>query len=54
MSAGKDVFGDRKAAGPPQPFFHSRWVSAPVHVRDLGMQAVLSRAGTEGHPDLRG
>jgi glutamate N-acetyltransferase/amino-acid N-acetyltransferase len=41
MSAGKDVFGDRPigdrlAAGPPQPFFHSRWVPAPGHVRDLG------------------
>ncbi len=36
MSAGKDVFGDRLAEGPPQPFFHSRWVPAPEHVRDLG------------------
>ncbi len=36
MSAGKDVFGDRVAAGPPRPFFHSRWVPAPAHVRDLG------------------
>ena len=36
MSAGKDVFGDRPAQGPPQPFFHSRWVPAPAHVRDLG------------------
>jgi glutamate N-acetyltransferase/amino-acid N-acetyltransferase len=36
VSAGKDVFGDRTASGPPQPFFHSRWVSAPAHVRDLG------------------
>jgi glutamate N-acetyltransferase / amino-acid N-acetyltransferase len=36
VSAGKDVFGDRPAAGPPRPFFHSRWVSAPAHVRDLG------------------
>jgi glutamate N-acetyltransferase / amino-acid N-acetyltransferase len=36
MSAGKDVFGDRTAAGPPQPFFHSRWVPAPEHVSDLG------------------
>jgi glutamate N-acetyltransferase/amino-acid N-acetyltransferase len=41
MSAGKDVFGDRKAAGPPQPFFHSRWVAAPAHVRDLGPDAGL-------------
>ena len=36
MSAGKDIFGDRSAAGPPRPFFHSRWVPAPAHVRDLG------------------
>ena len=36
MSAGKDIFGDRTASGPPRPFFHSRWVPAPAHVRDLG------------------
>jgi glutamate N-acetyltransferase/amino-acid N-acetyltransferase len=41
MSAGKDVFGDRLAEGPPQPFFHSRWVPAPEHVRDLGPGAGL-------------
>ena len=41
MSAGKDVFGDRVAEGPPQPFFHSRWVPAPEHVRDLGPGAGL-------------
>jgi glutamate N-acetyltransferase/amino-acid N-acetyltransferase len=41
MSAGKDVFGDRTAQGPPQPFFHSRWVPAPAHVRDLGPDAGL-------------
>ncbi len=41
MSAGKDVWGDRSAAGPPQPFFHSRWVPAPGHVRDLGPEAGL-------------
>jgi glutamate N-acetyltransferase/amino-acid N-acetyltransferase len=29
------------AAGPPQPFFHSRWVPAPAHVRDLGPEAGL-------------
>ncbi len=27
--------------GPPQPFFHSRWVPAPEHVRDLGAGAGL-------------
>jgi glutamate N-acetyltransferase/amino-acid N-acetyltransferase len=44
MSAGKDVFGDRIEPGPPtpsQPFFHSRWVPAPAHVRDLGPAAGL-------------
>ena len=41
MSAGKDIFGDRPAAGPPRPFFHSRWVPAPAHVRDLGPEAGL-------------
>jgi glutamate N-acetyltransferase/amino-acid N-acetyltransferase len=29
------------ATGPPQPFFHSRWVPAPAHVRDLGPDAGL-------------
>ncbi len=28
-------------AGPPQPFFHSRWAPAPAHVRDLGPDAGL-------------
>lgn len=28
--------GTGAAAGPPQPFFHSRWAPAPEHVRDLG------------------
>jgi glutamate N-acetyltransferase/amino-acid N-acetyltransferase len=41
VSAGKDIFGDRTAAGPPRPFFHSRWVAAPAHVRDLGPGAGL-------------
>jgi glutamate N-acetyltransferase/amino-acid N-acetyltransferase len=41
VSAGKDIFGDRTAAGPPQPFFHSRWVPAPARVRDLGPAAGL-------------
>ena len=41
MSAGKDVWGDKAADGPPQPFFHSRWVPAPEHVRDLGPSAGL-------------
>jgi glutamate N-acetyltransferase / amino-acid N-acetyltransferase len=34
------VFGGA-ASGPPQPFFHSRWVPAPEHVRDLGPDAGL-------------
>ena len=29
------------AKGPPQPFFHSRWVPAPSHVADLGPDAGL-------------
>jgi glutamate N-acetyltransferase/amino-acid N-acetyltransferase len=62
VSAGKDVWGDRAAAGPPQPFFHSRWVSAPAHVRELGPDAGLPAgfraAGVacgikpSGNPDL--
>ncbi len=62
MSAGKDVRGDRSAAGPPQPFFHSRWVPAPAHVRDLGpdvgLPAGFRAAGVacgikpSGNPDL--
>jgi glutamate N-acetyltransferase / amino-acid N-acetyltransferase len=48
--------------GPPQPFFHSRWVPAPAHVRDLGPRAGLPAgfraAGVacgikpSGNPDL--
>jgi glutamate N-acetyltransferase / amino-acid N-acetyltransferase len=41
MSAGRDVWGDRAAAGPPQPFFRSRWVAKPAHVEDLGPDAGL-------------
>jgi glutamate N-acetyltransferase/amino-acid N-acetyltransferase len=62
VSAGDDVFGDRASDGPPQPFFHSRWVSAPEHVRDLGPAAGLPAgfraAGVacgikpSGNPDL--
>jgi glutamate N-acetyltransferase/amino-acid N-acetyltransferase len=62
VSAGKDVWGDRSAAGPPQPFFHSRWVPAPAHVRDLGpgtgLPAGFRAAGVacgikpSGNPDL--
>jgi glutamate N-acetyltransferase / amino-acid N-acetyltransferase len=50
------------AQGPPQPFFHSRWVPAPEHVRDLGPDAGLPggfrAAGVvcgikpSGNPDL--
>jgi glutamate N-acetyltransferase/amino-acid N-acetyltransferase len=62
VSAGNDVFGDRPSAGPPQPFFHSRWVPTPEHVRDLGPGAGLPSgfraAGVacgikpSGNPDL--
>jgi glutamate N-acetyltransferase / amino-acid N-acetyltransferase len=41
MSAGLDLRGDRSAAGPPQPFFHSRWAPKPAHVTDLGPRAGL-------------
>jgi len=37
---GTNVFGGL-ASGPPQPFFHSRWVPAPEHVHDLGPDAGL-------------
>jgi glutamate N-acetyltransferase / amino-acid N-acetyltransferase len=41
MSAGTEIRGDQAAAGPPRPFFHSRWVQAPEHVRELGPDAGL-------------
>jgi glutamate N-acetyltransferase/amino-acid N-acetyltransferase len=41
VSAGAEVWGERSAAGPPAPFFHSRWVPAPAHVRELGASAGL-------------
>ncbi|HEV2998524.1 MAG TPA: bifunctional glutamate N-acetyltransferase/amino-acid acetyltransferase ArgJ [Solirubrobacteraceae bacterium] len=46
MSSGSNepaagVRGDRTAEGPRRPFFHSRWVGAPEHVRDLGPEAGL-------------
>jgi glutamate N-acetyltransferase/amino-acid N-acetyltransferase len=41
MSAGNDVWGDRLGAGPPSPFFRSRWVPAPEHVRELDPDAGL-------------
>ncbi len=62
MSAGRDVWGDRTATGPPQPFFHSRWVDTPSHARELGPDAGLPAgfraAGVacgikpSGNPDL--
>jgi glutamate N-acetyltransferase / amino-acid N-acetyltransferase len=62
VSAGRDVRGDREAAGPPQPFFRSRWVERPEHVRELGADAGLPAgfraAGVacgikpSGNPDL--
>src|SRR5271168_3721343 len=41
MSAGNDVWGDRSSDGPPRPFFGSRWVTAPAHVRELEPDAGL-------------
>jgi glutamate N-acetyltransferase/amino-acid N-acetyltransferase len=46
-AAGTNVFGG-VASGPPQPFFHSRWVPAPGHVRDLGPEAGLPLAFRAG------
>ncbi|MGH2853474.1 MAG: bifunctional glutamate N-acetyltransferase/amino-acid acetyltransferase ArgJ [Solirubrobacteraceae bacterium] len=49
MSAGDDVWGDRTSDGPPRPFFGSRWVAAPGHVRELeagsGLPAGFRAAG---------
>ncbi|HTA14386.1 MAG TPA: bifunctional glutamate N-acetyltransferase/amino-acid acetyltransferase ArgJ [Solirubrobacteraceae bacterium] len=62
MSAGKEPWSDRLAGAPPQQFFHSRWVPAPAHVRELGPDAGLPAgfraAGVacgikpSGNPDL--
>ncbi len=41
VARGSEIRGDQTAQGPPQPFFHSRWVPAPAHVRDLGPEAGL-------------
>ena len=49
MSAGNDAWGDRPSDGPPRPFFGSRWVQAPAHVRELepdtGLPAGFRAAG---------
>lgn len=49
MSAGNDVWGDRSSAGPPSPFFRSRWTPKPEHVRELepdtGLPAGFRAAG---------
>jgi len=62
VSAGRDVWGDRSAGGPPRPFFASRWAPRPAHVHDLGPDAGLPAgfraAGVacgikpSGNPDL--
>jgi glutamate N-acetyltransferase/amino-acid N-acetyltransferase len=63
MSAGADVWDDRACAGPPRPFFGSRWTTpAPEHVRELepdaGLPAGFRAAGVacgikpSGNPDL--
>ncbi|HSZ70618.1 MAG TPA: bifunctional glutamate N-acetyltransferase/amino-acid acetyltransferase ArgJ [Solirubrobacteraceae bacterium] len=62
MSAGSDVWGDRASDGPPRPFFDSRWVAAPAHVRELdpdaGLPAGFRAAGIacgikpSGNPDV--
>ena len=40
MSAGNDI-SETDVAGPPQPFFRSRWTPAPEHVRELDPAAGL-------------
>jgi glutamate N-acetyltransferase/amino-acid N-acetyltransferase len=62
VSAGNDVWGDRAAAGAPRPFFGSRWVERPAHVRELeldaGLPAGFRAAGVacgikpSGNPDV--
>jgi glutamate N-acetyltransferase/amino-acid N-acetyltransferase len=62
VSAGAEAPGDRASAGPPQPFFSSRWVPAPAHVGELspdaGLPAGFRAAGVacgikpSGKPDL--
>jgi glutamate N-acetyltransferase/amino-acid N-acetyltransferase len=62
VSAGNDVWGDRSSDGPPRPFFGSRWVAAPEHVRELesdaGLPAGFRAAGVacgikpSGNPDV--
>lgn len=43
MSEELDLRGDRTAAGPPSPFFCSRWAPKPEHVRELAPDAGLPR-----------
>jgi glutamate N-acetyltransferase/amino-acid N-acetyltransferase len=57
-----DLRGDRTAAGPPSPFFHSRWVPRPEHVHELapdsGLPQGFRAAGVacgikpSGNPDV--
>jgi len=54
--------GGRVILGPPEPFFQSRWVQAPAHVRDLGpgvglpggfrATGVICGIKPSGNPDL--
>ncbi len=41
MSGELDLRGDHSAAGPPSPFFGSRWVPRPPHVQELAPDAGL-------------
>ncbi len=62
MSAGNDEWGNKTAAGAPRPFFGSRWVERPAHVRELeldaGLPAGFRAAGVacgikpSGNPDV--
>jgi glutamate N-acetyltransferase/amino-acid N-acetyltransferase len=62
VSAGNDDWGDGVAVGAPRPFFGSRWVERPAHVRELepdaGLPAGFRAAGVacgikpSGNPDV--
>ena len=41
MTGAKEALGEGRSEGAPQPFFRSRWVPAPAHVRELGLDSGL-------------
>jgi glutamate N-acetyltransferase/amino-acid N-acetyltransferase len=62
VSQDLDLRGDRTTAGPPSPFFHSRWAPRPEHLEELapgsGLPAGFRAAGVacgikpSGNPDV--